>query len=246
VRALLPPTSSEPDLESIYAVPQVDGAQCHLRGNFVSSLDGAIEVDGRSGALGGPGDERIFALLRELTDVVLVGAGTARTEGYGPARLPGSRRRTRVAEGQPVVPPIAVVTARGLAPESRLLEPVDGSPPPLVLTTEQVIESADERVRDRADLVACGTTAVDLKAAVQALTERGLRRILCEGGPRLFTDLAALGLVDELCLTLSPQVAGPERARMTSGAAWTTPLGMTLSSVLEQDGELYLRYTRGA
>jgi riboflavin biosynthesis pyrimidine reductase len=245
VRALLPSTTGEPDLDSIYGLPRLDGAGSHLRCNFVDSLDGAIEVDGRSGALGGPGDERIFSLLRELTDVVLVGAGTARTEGYGPVRLPLTRRRKRVAVGQAAVPPIAVVTASGLAPDSRLLEPIDGSPAPLVLTTAQVAESADERVRERAEVVPCGTTGVDLEVAIRALAARGLRRVLCEGGPRLFTDLAALGLVDELCLTLAPQLAGPDRARMTSGASWTAPHGLTLSSVLEQDGELYLRYTRG-
>lgn len=242
---MLPPTSGEPDLDSVYALPHLDGADHHLRCNFVSSLDGAIEIDGRSGALGGQGDERIFTMLRELTDVVLVGAGTARTEGYGPVRLSGARQRKRGEAGQSAVPPIAVVTASGLAPDSRLLERVDGSPPPLVLTTERVAASAADRVRERAELVPCGTTTVDLGLALRALSERGLHHVLCEGGPRLFTDLAALGLVDDLCLTVSPQLAGPERARMTSGAAWSVPRGLTLTSVLEQDGELYLRYTRG-
>src|SRR3954462_2118454 len=117
VRSLLPGGTGEPDLESIYAFPDLvgSGADRWLRANFVSSIDGAIEVGGRSGPLGGPGDHRIFHLLRELTDVVLVGAGTVRTEGYRAAALPVERRRQREAEGRLPVPPIAVVTRHGLA-----------------------------------------------------------------------------------------------------------------------------------
>jgi riboflavin biosynthesis pyrimidine reductase len=93
--------------------------------------------------------------------------------------------------------------------------------------------------------VVCGENRVDLPRAVAALVERGLRRVLCEGGPRLLTDLLLADLVDELCLTLSPQLAGPGRAGLTSGAEWPGAEELALSTVLEQDGDLFLRYTRG-
>jgi riboflavin biosynthesis pyrimidine reductase len=244
MRSLLPSSDREPDLESIYAVPApVEGF--HLRANFVTSLDGAIEVKGRSGALGGPGDKRIFHLLRGLADVILVGSGTARAEKYGPAVLPEDRRRARISAGQLAVPPIAVVTGRGLEPDSSLLVPAEGSPQPLVLTTAAAVEAAPPEVRERAELVVCGDNRVDLPRAVATLVERGLRRVLCEGGPRLLTDLLLAGQVDELCLTLSPQLAGPGRARLTSGAEWAGAEALGLSTVLEQDGDLFLRYTRG-
>src|SRR3954470_15903191 len=128
VRSLLPGETGEPDLESIYAFPARAGAggSRWLRANFVASIDGAIEVGGRSGPLGGPGDHRIFHLLRALADVVLVGAGTVRTEGYRAAALSPERRRRGEAAGQLPVPPIAVVTRRGLAPDTPVLEPVEG------------------------------------------------------------------------------------------------------------------------
>src|SRR4051794_31248016 len=102
VRSLLPGEAGEPDLESIYAFPDTarSGTGRWLRANFVASIDGAIEVGGRSGPLGGPGDHRIFHLLRALADIVLVGAGTVRTEGYRAAKLPVERRRQRETAGQ--------------------------------------------------------------------------------------------------------------------------------------------------
>ncbi|HSP39183.1 MAG TPA: pyrimidine reductase family protein [Frankiaceae bacterium] len=244
MRSLLPPGVGEPDLESVYAFPDIPAGEVFLRGNFVSSVDGAIEVDGRSGPLGGTGDKRIFGLLRGLADVVLVGAGTARAERYGPAQLPVDRQRSRIAAGRRAVPPIAVVTAHGIDAGLRLLEFRAGAPKPLVLTTEAVVAVAPEPVRAAAEFVACGTETVDLPAAVAALQARNLTRIVCEGGPRLITDLIREGLLDELCLTLAPQLAGPGRAGMSSGEPWPQPRGLDLAGVLEQDGDLFLRYRR--
>jgi riboflavin biosynthesis pyrimidine reductase len=245
VRKLLPDVHGEPDLERIYAFPD-PGSGRYVRANFVESLDGAIEVGGRSGPLGGAGDKRIFHLLRALADVVLAGAGTVRAEKYGPAKLPADRRRSREQAGQLPVPPMAVVTARGLRSDSSLLAPVDGSPPPIVLTTCEAADRAPDEVRERAEIVACGAGRVDLREALDRLAERGLRRVLCEGGPSLLTGLELAGELDELCLTISPQLAGPERTGLTVGQAWPTPRGLELSTVLEEDGDLFLRYLRAA
>src|SRR4051794_1482011 len=178
VRSLLPGEAGEPDLESIYAFPDTarSGTGRWLRANFVASIDGAIEVGGRSGPLGGPADHRNFHLLRALADVVLVGGGTGRTEGYPAAKLPDDRRRQRGAAGQLPVPPIAVVTRRGLDPGTPVLEPVQGAPRPLVLTTAAAADAAPDEVRERAELVVCGDEGVDAARAVEALNDRGFRR----------------------------------------------------------------------
>jgi riboflavin biosynthesis pyrimidine reductase len=246
VRSLLPGETGEPDLESIYAFPDTvrSGTGRWLRANFVASIDGAIEVGGRSGPLGGPGDHRIFHLLRALADVVLVGAGTVRTEGYRAAKLPAERRRQREAAGQLPVPPICVVTRRGLEPDTPVLEPVEGAPRPLLLTTAAAAERAHDEVRERAELVVCGDDTVVVARAIEALTDRGFRRLLCEGGPQLMSELVLAGLVDELCLTVAPQLAGPGRAGMTGGAPWGESREWSLAGVLEEDGDLFLRYIR--
>jgi riboflavin biosynthesis pyrimidine reductase len=247
VRSLLPGPTGEPALErhrleQHYALPPAPAR--HVRANFVTTLDGAIEIDGRSGSLGGDGDTAVFHLLRELTDVVLVGAGTARAEGYGAAVMPDARQGRRLAAGQLPVPPIAVVTGRGIEADLPLLTPVSGAPQPLVLTTAAAAARAPDVVRRRAELVVCGEETVDLARLLDELAARGLYRVLCEGGPALFSDLTRADLVDELCLTLSPTLAGPDHKRLIVGQRWNAAQRLTLAGGLEDNGDLLLRYSR--
>ena len=123
VRTLLP--GSDPvELAAHYAYPEDLGAP-HVRVNFVASTDGAVTVDGRSGGLGSDADRRVFGTLRELAEVVLVGAGTVRAEDYR-----GARKPTR---GRADPPPIAVVTGSAdLDPRARLF--TDTRVAPIVLT----------------------------------------------------------------------------------------------------------------
>jgi riboflavin biosynthesis pyrimidine reductase len=98
------------DATDVYAdVPTVDGRPA-LRLNMIVSVDGGTSWNGVSGALGGPADKALFAVLRGLTDVVLVASGTMRAERYGPAKLPEPVEQARVARGQAPVPAIAVVS----------------------------------------------------------------------------------------------------------------------------------------
>ena len=94
-----------------------------------------------------------------------------------------------------------------------------------------------------ADVIVAGQDTVDLAAAVDALAERGHRRMLAEGGPHLLAQLAGAGLLDELCLTIGPLMAGPGAPRIVAGVP-ATPLPLTLAHVLEDDGFLLCRYIR--
>ena len=94
-------------------------------------------------------------------------------------------------------------------------------------------------------MIVAGEESVDFKAAVAALAERGHRRLLAEGGPHLLGELLAAGLLDELCLTTGPLLAGPGPGRIVAGgdpAAGSLPLD--LAHVLVEDGFLFCRYTR--
>lgn len=233
---------SDDDLRRLYAYP---GGRV-VRGNAIASLDGAAATGGTSGGLGGPGDRRLFALQRELSDVVVVGAGTARAENYGGARMTVAQRRRRQSRGQSEVPPIALVT-RSASLERDLPVLTGSETPPLVMTCGDSVTTGRERVGASAEVVDCSggdAARVDLGVLVERLAERGLFRVLCEGGPSLMGAFVAAGLLDELCLTTSPMLVGGPAARISSGGP-DLPARMRRAHVLADDeGYLYSRYVR--
>jgi riboflavin biosynthesis pyrimidine reductase len=247
MRSLLPAPTSDPGpldedaLARHYAVPEGTGP--HLRLNFVTTPDGAATVDGVTKGLQTDGDNQVFALLRDLADVVLVGAGTVRLEGYGAMR-PGARRRARrVALGRAEVPVMAVISDRlDLDPAAELFTAAPTRP--VVITHAASPAVARSALAEVADVVVAGEGTVDLPAALAALAERGLRRILSEGGPHLFGTLLAAGCVDELCLTVSPLLVGAGPRRIVAGPPLDTPVPMRLAHLLEEDGALFCRYVR--
>ncbi|MEO8263011.1 MAG: dihydrofolate reductase family protein [Pseudolysinimonas sp.] len=201
-----------------------------VRLNFVSSIDGAATRDGLSGGLGGPADKRYFDLLRRVADVVVVGAGTVRAEGYGPMVVRNPRR------GQPV---FAIVTGRlDLDPASTVFTKAPVRP--VIITTERATGKA--AFAEVADVVVAGSSRVDAALAVEALHARGLRRILCEGGPSLFGSFLAADAVDELCITVSPTLEAGNAPRIATGDA--PPRGMRLATTLRSGDTLLLRYAR--
>ncbi|MDT7782141.1 MAG: hypothetical protein QOF58_560 [Pseudonocardiales bacterium] len=205
-------------LESLYGYP---ADRTWVIANFVSSVDGAVSVDGRSAGLGSPADKQIFTLGRALADVVMVGAGTVLIEGYRPsAKLP-----------------IAVVTARGtLTTDLPLFS--DPSVRPIVITC------ASARLPSLpADVIVAGETEVDLELAVAELASRGLHKINLEGGPKLFGSMIAAGLVDAVNLTMSPLLAVGDSTRIAHGTV-IPPVDLELASVLRADDVLLLRYQR--
>ncbi len=209
-----------------------------VRANMIASLDGGTTVQGRSGGLGNAADEHLFALLRDLADVVLVGAGTVRAERYGGIRLTGERVARRLRWGLPAAPPpIAVVTGRGLDPRSPLF--TDTVTPPIVITTA----AGARRVPGGVEIINSGTDRVDLAGALIALQQAGFRRVHCEGGPALLAALAADDLLDELCLTISPMLLGAGSAPMLP-AMLTEPMRWSLLGVRVAGDHLFARYRR--
>ena len=231
MRELVPAeTGDVTDLESFYAPP--DGR--HLRMDFVQSLDGAIAVDGRSKGLQSPADLRVFRALRNVSDAVLVGAGTARQEGYGPVRITAEGQEWRARTGRPPQVPLVVVSASG----GTGLDPARLAPDTLVLTCRA---GADATVPF--EQLVHGDDTVDLAAGLAALADRGLARVVCEGGPTLFASLLGLGLVDELCLTLSPLLVGPA-PHLLAEAPEPAP-ALRLLSLLREDDVLLSRWAVG-
>jgi riboflavin biosynthesis pyrimidine reductase len=240
VRRLLPlPMTDDVDLDQAYAVSS-PAAGVHLRANMVGSADGAARVDGHSSGLSSAADKRLFTVLRGLCDVVLAGAGTVVAENYGPARPSQDRRAKRAAAGMAEIPPVAVVSGSlPFGPDARLFS--EAVARPIVITTEHAPADRREALAGVADVVIAGRERVDLERALAVLSDRGLRRVLCEGGPHLLTELLAAGHVDELCLTVSPTLVGGDLHLLANPLP--TPVGLRLEHLLEDDGSLFLRYS---
>lgn len=224
-------------------LPSADPHRPAVRLNMIESIDGAASVSGRTAGLGGPADHTVTAILRSLADVILVGAATLRTEAYGPAWLDGEARPRREDAGLSAVPAIAVLT-RSCHLDWRSPFFAQAEQRPLVLTTASSDAADRTRAAEVADVIVAGDTAVDLAAALQRLGERGVRNVLAEGGPRVSAQLAAGGLLDELCLTLAPKLIAGNAARILNGPELDQPVTLDLGHVLESDGYLFLRYRR--
>jgi riboflavin biosynthesis pyrimidine reductase len=242
MQRLLPAPGGEVDTLDAYALPPVDGP--HLRVNMVSSVDGAAAVEGRVGVLSGTVDHTLLHELRSLSDVLLVGAGTVRAEGYGPLRLTEEQRRRRTEAGLQEVPRLAVLTR---SMNLDLAAPVfaQATARPLVVTTEQAPAERRAAAEEVADVVVAGEHAVDLTRALHALADRGLPRVLSEGGPQVLAEMFAADLVDELCLAVAPLVTLGTELRITAGPALAEARRLRLGHVLASEDEfLFLRYTR--
>jgi riboflavin biosynthesis pyrimidine reductase len=231
---------TETDLRALYAT---DDSDPRLRANFVTSLDGAVEVDGRSRGLSGEADRAVFALMRKVADAVMVGAGTARHEGYGPVRVDEASAKWRVETGRPEQPTLVLVSSSlDLDPGAR---PFAEAPVrPIVLTHEAAPADRRAALAAVADVLSCGQSVVDLALGLAELHRRGLRHILCEGGPHLFGALLAADLVDELCLTISPLLVGAGPGRIVAGGRRDEPGAMRLVHLIAADGMLLTRYSR--
>lgn len=210
--------------------------------NMVASTDGATAVDGRSGALGGPADKRVFAAVRAVADVVLVAAGTVRAERYGPPRPSDVVRAQRRSRGQSEAPRVAIVTRRlDLDLDTALFTGAEA--PPFVIVPESTAADRLAPVQERAHVVRAGARDVSLPIALRALFAEGARIVLVEGGPSLNGTVVADDLVDELCLTLSPLLVSGDSARIAHGDRSVTER-LRLRRILEEDDLLFLRYTR--
>ena len=219
MRTLLGP---EGELREVYAAPRTPW----LRVNMVSTIDGAATGEsGLTASINNEPDQRVFRLLREMADCVVVGAGTARNEGYPPLDVP-----------------TVVVSRSGNVPET-----MRGADPGRVLLATVSVAAGLEDARDLLgadNVLVLGSHRVDLAALKQALVDRGFGDILCEGGPHLLRDLLDQGVADELDCTFVPRMVAGVQSRITDGPP--VDVALTLQTLVEEDGTLLGRWFTGA
>ncbi|CAN5270691.1 pyrimidine reductase family protein [soil metagenome] len=244
MRQLFPPAGAIIDdqaLDRAYGDEPAD----FVRINFVASADGASSLDGRAGGLGSATDQQVLRLLRDRSDGILVGAGTARAESYRPLRDDPARSAARTAHGLSRVPPMILVTQRlTIDPGEPII--TNAVAPTVIVTCANSDPERRAALTAVTPVIVAGEDTVDLAEARKALAERGLRRLVCEGGPTLFGTALAAGIVDELCLTVSPMLTGPGAGRIVDSSLQIDPVRLRLRHLLEDDGYLFLRYALAA
>lgn len=201
-----------------------------IRINLVMTIDGRLAGgDGTSESLSSRTDRMILGVIRESAGAVLVGAGTVRAEGY---RLPSRA-------------PLAVITASGDL-EGHRLQPRDGAPPVLVLTTASGATRADAslpHLDHRCIVVSADGGPFPIADAVGALRDHGIDRIVAEGGPSVIRALIDAELVDELCLTTVPHLGGRALQLLGGADAPLTDWHRT-QLIADGDGLAYARWSR--
>ncbi|MGQ0433319.1 MAG: pyrimidine reductase family protein [Microthrixaceae bacterium] len=244
MQRLWPDPAPVDDVEALVAgeLRPVPSTRPWLLVNMVTSLDGAVTVDERSGGLARPADKQLFIALRSVADVILVGAGTVRAEGYGPPRPTAATRAARIARGQAETPTLVIVS-RSLDLDPSAPRFTEAEARPIVITCAEPADRPLEDLREVADVIVTGSATVDLPAAMTELYARGVRTVTCEGGPHLNGDLLVADLIDEWALTLSPLLVGGDARRATTGPL-PEPAALHLDRLLEGDGLLLGRWLR--
>jgi len=210
--------------------------------NMISSLDGAIAIDGVSGGLGGPADKAVFVAIRSVPDVILVGSGTVVAENYRRPQTSPETQELRVSRGQSALPRIAIVSG-SLSIEADH-QVFDSDARPMVITHGQSPLDRRKALSEVADVLVAGDSHVDLSHALRSLKEDGANTVLLEGGPTLNGAMAAADLIDEMSISVAPWLVGGNASRMLAGSHTPDPRSMRLDRVLHQDGYLFLRYVR--
>ncbi len=215
-----------------------------VRAMMVTTLDGAAAgPDGLSGSISGDADQAVFAAVRRHADAVLIGAGTLRAERYKPMLARKDDAEARREAGLATAPRLVIVSGSLELPWS---EPVfsESELPPLILTGTNADPAALARVPETCEVVTLAGDTLDAAAILGAMEERGLRRIVCEGGPTLLHELVAAGLLDEADITVSPVFTGTNMSPHTPGLRDVAEF--ELAQVLTADGFLMARYLRAS
>jgi riboflavin-specific deaminase-like protein len=210
----------------------------HLALNFAATLDGRAAIDGRSGAIGSATDTAMLVGLRLRFDAVMIGGGTMRAERYGRIVSDPAKRAAREELGLPGDPLMVIVGGLDLPWDAPLF--TDGGGEVLLFTSA---EDDPPPTATPVEVVRSGDGRVDLTAAMRHLREeRGVRALLCEGGPGLHAELQASGLADELFLTIAPKLVGAGRSILEGALPEVAELELTW--LLQEESELFARYRR--
>ena len=233
---------SDDDLDRLYAWPQTSW----VRSNMIESADGAAQSPGGgTRTLSSDADRRIMGTIRSLADAIVVGAGSARIEGYSALRPRPRYVEQRAAADQSPTPALVLVShSLDFDLSGRLFQ--DALTRTIVITTDSSPAAKRAVTESVADVIVCGDDEVDLALMIDVLQKRGLTRIVAEGGPTLLGSLLEANLINDMAITIAPVLVGDyvdhSPTRIIAGAKFPAPVALQLAHLLEQDGALFARY----
>lgn len=231
-------TTVEEQLDSYRPWEQGRDDRPFVATNFAVTVDGRATIGGVSGPIGSDADTAMLAGLRTRFDAVMIGAGTMRAERYGRVVANQEKRERRERIGLPHDPLTVIVSGRLDLPWDAPLF-TDGGGRVLIFTASE----AEPPQTATSLRVVRHEGSVDVALAMRQLREeRGVRALLCEGGPHLHGQLWAAKLVDELFLTTAPKLTGSDAPRILEGEALPAVAELELAWLLEHEGELFSRY----
>jgi len=209
--------------------------------NFAMTSDGAIALsEGVSGGIGDLGDRAVFRGLRDRCDAILAGTQTIATEGYGRLIRDSQRREQRTERGLAADPLSVIVSRSGELPISA---PIFESPEQQIVA---FVPPGAKHPDSQAQLEMVELDQVSTSRALELLGKRGVRSIVCEGGPKLVSGLAADNLVDDIFLTIAPLLAGGGPTGLVNGQPLATPEPLSLQHIAERDGSIFIRWSRSS
>lgn len=230
-------TSIAAEVDALDFVGSAHADRPYTATNFALTVDGRATISGRSGPIGTATDTAMLVGLRTRVDALMIGAGTMRAERYGRVVGDPQKRARRERDGLPHDPLMVIVSARLDLPWDAELFTCGAGRVLIFTSAETDVPETATPVR-----VVRHEDRVDLAEAMRYLrTERGIRGLLCEGGPHLHAQLLDAGLVDELFLTTAPKLAGGAGPGLAEGMTEFVR-ELELVSLLADGGELFHRY----
>jgi riboflavin biosynthesis pyrimidine reductase len=234
-----PPAAPEAFYTGLGLSDKAHSERPYVVANFISSADGKATADGRTASLGSPGDRAAFHLLRTEVDAVLAGTRTMFIENYGPLAKEPRLSEMRVRAGREPQPLAVVISRTGTVPFDIPLFADDASRVAVYAPAGTTPADCPAQVM----LHELGSGDASLRDVMRSLrSDHGVRSLLCEGGPSLFSAMLVDSLIDELFLTLAPKLVGGDGIGITTGRPLDELADARLVCALEQEGTLFLRY----